>query len=871
MNRETMSDAVLLSTKLKMPAPRKNYIVRSELFEELSRCDDLTVIFIKGGAGTGKTTLLSSFIRETGLSQIAWLSLDETNDNVFSFWHYFAAAAAKFFGEEREDILSLLRSNFEASHMETLLTLMINRLCSDEDYYIVLDDIHTIKDKVVIDTLEFFLKSAPENLHIFILSREEPAVYLGELAVSGRLLFINGENLRFSKDEGLRFLKETLKLSESDENLVQINEFAEGWIGGLQLLAASGGKYKDFLHVVGNSIAAEYLTREIFQALTDEERHFLTVTGILSYFDAEICSHLIEADFNSMITSLTAKNLFVICVDEENGIYRYHNILSEYLKQQFACLKKQEQLKLRHDISSALEARGDTFEALWHLFMAEDYEGAANLLKKMEETIETWYYINKLPIEIMVSDLNLSMQCLMYNIGTMNFTRGRELCLAMEKQFSGMALDFVHTAMQFVYPYINEKLDGRLDYELAHFDRIEELNLSPITKALIFLGNSMTLLDLKRYETCKQFANRALEVGCGANLCVDFYSLSSKAQLAEETGNFNEGLVIYEQMRRLLKSAAIIEVIGLNLYVGITGIYLKRMESESAKEALEKTKNLVDRTRPSQIIPEAVISYSYGYNLAEYEILFGDKTKGLEIVGELANSGYINSVLPLDRLLTDLLAQNVIVPNITSRFIEEYRSSSVDKKSLPSQLLYARLLWESGNTDTALEAVDSVLTFSRENKNKLRLVESGLLKIHMLVSQGGEHRRIAENLLREAIYYACENRILQPFFVERKCVVPLIKEYLKTGSDLSLEQRKFMFDMMNLCVDERQAGVKDILSTRELEVIAELSKGLTNNEIAQRLCISLATVKTHIINIYGKLGVSSRLSAVEGAKSRGLL
>jgi LuxR family maltose regulon positive regulatory protein len=266
-----------------------------------------------------------------------------------------------------------------------------------------------------------------------------------------------------------------------------------------------------------------------------------------------------------------------------------------------------------------------------------------------------------------------------------------------------------------------------------------------------------------------------------------------------------------------------------------------------------------------------VISYSYGYNLAEYEILFGDKTKGIEIVGELANSGYVNSVLPLDRLLTDLLAQNVTVPNITSRFMEEYRSSDTDKKSLPSQLLYARLLWESGDTDTALEAVDSILTFSRENKNKLRLVESGLLKIHMLVSQGGEHRRMTENLLREAIYYAWENRILQPFFVERKCVVPLIKEYLKTGSDLNLEQRKFMFDMMNLCVDERQASVKDILSARELEVLGELSKGLTNNEIAARLCISLATVKTHIINIDGKLGVSSRLSAVEGAKSRGLL
>jgi len=61
---EHSTEILLLTTKLKIPAPRKNYIVRHGLFEQLSKCRDMSIIFLSGGAGTGKTTLLSSFIHE---------------------------------------------------------------------------------------------------------------------------------------------------------------------------------------------------------------------------------------------------------------------------------------------------------------------------------------------------------------------------------------------------------------------------------------------------------------------------------------------------------------------------------------------------------------------------------------------------------------------------------------------------------------------------------------------------------------------------------------------------------------------------------------------------------------------------------------
>lgn len=197
---EFPSDALLLSTKLKIPAPRKNYVVRKALFEALSSCADMGVIFVRGGAGTGKTTLLSSFIRETGVENVCWVSLDASNTDVYSFWLYFTAAVSVFW-DDGEEFLALVRSNPDASRMENILTLLINRLAGDRDYYMVLDDVHCISDPALIRTFEFFLRAMPSNFHFFMLSREDPPVYLGPLAMSGRLLYIGGKQMQVTPEE----------------------------------------------------------------------------------------------------------------------------------------------------------------------------------------------------------------------------------------------------------------------------------------------------------------------------------------------------------------------------------------------------------------------------------------------------------------------------------------------------------------------------------------------------------------------------------------------------------------------------------------------------------------------------------------------
>jgi LuxR family maltose regulon positive regulatory protein len=188
------------------------------------------------------------------------VSLDASIANIYSFWLYFFAAVSTLL-DDGESFLNLMLSSPDASHMERLLTLLINRLYGSEDYYIVLDDVHCVGDALLVRTLEFFIGAMPSNFHIFMLSRDDPPVYLGPLAMSGRLLYIDGKQMKMTPEEGMAFLKNTLRLPGGDEELSQLNSYADGWIGGLQLAAAAGvaGKHTSQLLRAGGGIAAEYL------------------------------------------------------------------------------------------------------------------------------------------------------------------------------------------------------------------------------------------------------------------------------------------------------------------------------------------------------------------------------------------------------------------------------------------------------------------------------------------------------------------------------------------------------------------------------------------------------------------------------------
>jgi LuxR family maltose regulon positive regulatory protein len=869
------SNKLLLSTKLKIPVPRKNYVLRKTLLEKLSQCTDMGVTFVRGGAGTGKTTLLSSFISETGLKNVCWLSLDTSNSNIYSFWLYFTAAVSSFW-EDGDSFLALMQSNPDASHMEQLLIMLINRLCGEEDYYMVLDDVHCISDASLIKTFEFFIGAMPSNFHLLMLSREDPPVYLGALAVSGRLLFIDEKHMQISHDEGRAFLKGTLKLMDSDEELERLIMYAEGWIGGLQLAAAAGaaGKYSGQLLRAGGGIAAEYLNREVFESLLQEEKDFLIKTGFLSYFDAGICMLLIDGfskkNFDDMVDGLFQKNLFIICIDEQGGVYRYHNILSDFLTQQFLQLSEEVRKILYNKAAQAFEQREDFEEALREYCAAGAYNEVLRVARAMEGRIEAWSYLDKVPVELLILDADLAAQCFMYNLGKFNIEHCRVIFEKFKEHYGDSD---IFSIVEFAESYVSEHDHILPKYNALTAEQIDLIHLGPVAKAMLLVENSIALLGMMKYEEAESSIKLAIETNAGTNIFVDFFATNQLAQIYEETGNLNESLLCYAESEELFKSPLIMSGIGVNFYFGLAGVYMRRMELDKASETLEHCIQLME----AQHIHADITDMTLACHMAEMKFLSGEDDAGVLYVEEILSDYPNYSVLTLGRIIHELDCADKLADSLEGKFLKELERENNYKSQPFMRLLRARLLYKCGEIEEAFKETEDILILSRQHKNKLHIVEAGLLKIIMLSSlrDGVDRRREINNLLREAIHYASRDHILMPFYLDRSKLLTLV-----SGLSVQLTQRDAMtaseaaFVRDVLAIYGNQAsGLNDqeLLSARELEVLRELSLGITNREIAEKLCISQATVKTHVLSIFGKLGVSSRMMAVDKGRKEGLI
>lgn len=843
----------ILSVKFRIPEPRADYIVRKNLFKKLEQIGKYQVTIVKAGAGCGKSTLLSSYIKEYELASAVWITMDSSMDQAFCFWSYLFQALKHYTDDAMDSLHACFEGNVPSELLEQMLGIFADALNPEADVLIVLDDFQTMKDAFLLETLQYFFTIMPSRIHVVLLTREMPDMYLGGLIMDGRLLVIDDEELRLDQSECKLFLKTTLGIQEAQQ-IQEISENANGWIGGAQLMAIASGLKK-----VGGSVYAsadeqvifDYIEHEIYQPLSDQEKELLRLTAPLSYFSKEICTRLLpDCDFDQTMKQIMEKNLFVVCMDEEREVFQYHAIIREFVLQ----LEHGEDAVQRYRQAAAIFFDlQDYDEGIRLLFLCEDYEPLMERLLQMPQNVVTSGYMMRVPMQEIVKNANFAYQYFFCYYVLMDVEQCNKIYSFINEN---MKEDETFKAFEHTDLFFNVNWEFE-DIPIMTRDRIASLPLNRVTRAYLLIKEAYFLFLADHADEALKYLDEAERIYQDTgNLYIRCFIMIEKTQIYEAYGELRKSLLIYRELAAVIDH---IPTLQSSYYVGIAGLHIRQLRLKEAKAELDAAK--------AYMAPGVeTINSAYLYTLAEWYYVSGHAEDSEAILLSLANDKMYQSVFFSARLLRYPIYRGRN-QELAENFLNNYKQSNSLSRNMDADLLYAGILYEQGYIDEAKAAVEKLAAKARKIHNKMKIVECALLLAGILHEQKQDEKRVG-NLLIEAITYACEEQLALPFWFEKMRLSSMCEAHHNPLiAAISSEEAAFLRRILN---NEGGVQVKPqnrySLTSREMDVLEEMMKEYTNREIADHLCISLATVKTHLINIYGKLGVRNRLAAVNKMK-----
>lgn len=385
VGREAPPTAIVLETKLTPPRVRSEHVVRSDLLAALREGGSRRLTLIAAPPGFGKTTLLAEWAAE-GTPPIAWLSLDEDDNDPARFFGHLIAALGAVKPEIGARALAAQRAP-GASLVEVALPLLLNDLAAlDSEIVLVLDDYYFITNAEIHDALKHLVDRLPGALRLVIATREDPPLPLGRLRARGELGELRASDLRFSDHEAAAFLSDGLGLELAADDVGRLQARTEGWPAALYLAALSLRGRPDASALIDefagdDRYLVDYLTGELLARLRPELRSFLLQTSILNRLCGSLCNAVTERnDSVALLAELERANLLLVPLDTKRRWYRYHHLFAELLRNELAGTDPESVPVLHRRAHAWYRDAGLIVDAADHAIAAGDVDAAADLV-----------------------------------------------------------------------------------------------------------------------------------------------------------------------------------------------------------------------------------------------------------------------------------------------------------------------------------------------------------------------------------------------------------------------------------------------------------------------------------------------------------
>jgi LuxR family transcriptional regulator, maltose regulon positive regulatory protein len=902
MGEAELMDRQILRAKLYVPRTRPNAVPRTRLRERLDEGARRELTVVSAPAGFGKTTLLADWSQHSELP-VAWVSLDESDDDPVRFFLYLLAAIGTIhegFGGATRAFLSSLQSREE---LEPVLTALSNEILDlQRDFVLVLDDYHAIRSRTIHDALAFLLDHPPPPMHLVVAGRTSPPLPLPALRARGRLTELGVPDLRFTLEEAADFLDRTMGLDLTAERVATLEKGTEGWIAGLQL-AAHALRADDASPVEASAGSArhvfDYLADEVLSRQPEDVREFLLETSIVETLSGPLCEALTgTTDGLEMLQRLERANLFIVPLDEERRYYRYHNLFAAFLRERLRRARPDAIPELHRRAGLWYEEEdGCLASAIEHALAAEDFERAADLIEEETSIVRRTYvdaslllrWLGALPDRLVRHRLELSLLyawALVHSGQLENAEcrlRDTEEGLGLDTGASTAGLSDRERTMLGEICIIRARMaamreNAPLTTEFCHraLDLLPEDELRRRGDVALDLGHAnCSVGDIK--AASEAFARAATTGRDADDLRTALFALRYQASLEISRGRLRvaEDLLLEGQRLAESRPEGVPSVAGM-IHTGMGELLYERGELDEARRLLEEGIEHGRRSGEAKILV-------YGYvNLARVLMARGDAEGAHFLIRE---AGRLTPRWPLiwARQARFYLAQGDV--RSAARWAREYGATQ-DYLSYPrhfERITMARVSLGEGRTDEALDLLDRLMQDAESDGRTAHEIE--LLILRALVFNGRGDTEGALDSLKRALALAEPEGFVRVFVDEGPPMAALLERLIRESHDdgpYAVAPDGYAGKLLEHFALEappssnggsRRSPVLGFepLSEREIEVLELVAAGRSNAEIAGELYLSVGTVKAHVHRIFGKLLVRNRSQAVARARELRLL
>ncbi len=890
----------MLLTKLHIPPSGNNIVHRPALFEKLGTGLQRKLILVSAPAGYGKTTLLSDWINQSKVLA-AWLSLDNGDNDPAVFLSYLIKGIQSIHQEFGQSALKLINSPNSPS-VESISSLLINDLLDiDKNFLVVLDDFHLIRSAEVLKVVTWFLEHIPGNIHIVILTRSDPALSLSRFRSQHQLVEMRSSDLGFSVNDISGLFNKKLKMGLSAEDVDSLETKTEGWIAGLQLAALSIQGREDVSEFIrelkgDNRYIMDYLMEEVLKIQTDEIKDFLIKTSVLEQMCAPLCNALLKReDSQQVLESLEQNNMFIIPLDANRTWYRYHHLFADLLKQRFLQYDR-EGIEGVHNTASSWFEKSSLYDlAIDHALEIRNYDRAIIILGRVVEGLwETGHhsailrYGSILPDEVIKTNQEFALyyswilitagqaaeseKYLDYAPKVLDAVVNEEGSKKENIQASKYFLGKLATTLAYMKLFTAPP-ETIIKYSEIAIENLSETNPLWTGWAWYFIGN----VELVRGDVHK---------GLDAFYCALEYSKKTDNIYLIATitsaivsrrcalGQYRKAFALCADTlslmnRRGFSDIAKVEWTFSGLFSMMSVIQCIWTNYDEALENAKTAYQLCENARDIRYKIMALLAYSYVLHAVE------DKEGAFDKIDELE----------------DVLKRYKIAPFLASTYIgwKIYlliEKHEIDKaadfakevgieqhlkitfETLYSYIHFARLLLLHNETTRAEELMSEIYLIAEKSHGIERLIDLKLVYVLMYLRRN-EHEKALAEYIDALEMAAAENLIIHFLFDLDQMGVLLNDVYSRHAAGKTKIPDSFI-QKFRQAVDSKIKQTKRNpdpgLSAREIETLKFMAEDLSNQEIADRLFVSVNTVKTHLKNIFIKLDVDSRAKAVKKAK-----